>query len=142
MNAPLNSTDIERRKPVWLAMSEFWLDTELEESDLVRIADTLAASEYSVAELENIYLWEVAPVVYLNTYVVAGAWAGFDEEWLWAGAIERANHRSLLLRLMVGIGMGRRWMCYATERHWWRICALLAEKGRPRPCTTARRAAP
>ena len=30
--------EIERRKPVWAALSDLWLDTELTEDDLQRIA--------------------------------------------------------------------------------------------------------
>jgi len=29
-----DETEIERRKPVWTALSDLWLDTELNESDL------------------------------------------------------------------------------------------------------------
>lgn len=74
--------DLEQRKPVWMVFSEFWLDMELDSTDLHRIASILADPPFSLDELESIYLFEVAPVVYLNTFVVAGVWAGFDGDWL------------------------------------------------------------
>ncbi|MGH9901020.1 MAG: DUF7079 family protein, partial [Pyrinomonadaceae bacterium] len=77
----LSGEEIERRRPVWLAVSDLWLDTELDEADLRRIAGVLADSGYAVEELTRIYLYEVAPVVYLNMFSVAGAWAGFDPQW-------------------------------------------------------------
>ncbi len=60
------------RESVWLALSELWLDTELDEADLATIASTLAISGYSPDELEAIYRLEVAPVVWSNSWVTAG----------------------------------------------------------------------
>jgi hypothetical protein len=121
----LTDSEVERRKPVWTAFSEFWLDTELEDQDLRRIAGVAAASGYTVGQLRDIYLYEVAPVVYINTWVVAGAWQGFDESWLHTEARRRAERRNLWLRFWVFLGIGRWPMAYATERHWRRIVELL-----------------
>jgi hypothetical protein len=68
----IDETAIERRKPVWAALSEFWLDTELTQDDLQRIADVMRRSGYSVPQLRDIYLFEVAPVVFGNLFTVAG----------------------------------------------------------------------
>ncbi|MEI7732535.1 MAG: hypothetical protein WCO56_23390 [Verrucomicrobiota bacterium] len=121
----LTDAEFERRKPVWKAFSEFWLDTELQDEDLQRIANIAAASGYTVAELRDIYLYEVAPVVSPNLLTVAGEWAGFDEEWLCTEARKHAEHRTILLRFCVFIGIGRGLMTYATERHWHHIVTLL-----------------
>jgi hypothetical protein len=40
----IDDAEIERRKPVWAALSELWLDTELAEDDLRRIAGVMEAS--------------------------------------------------------------------------------------------------
>lgn len=122
----LTDAEVERRKPVWTAFSEFWLDTELEDSDLKRIARVAADSGYSLAELRDIYLYEVAPVVSVNLLAVAGEWSGFDEEWLHAEARKRAEQRSSWLRFWVFVGIGRGMMTWATERHWDRIVSLLS----------------
>ncbi len=121
----LTDDELERRKPVWTAFSEFWLDTELDDSDLRRIANVAAAAGYSIPKLRDIYLYEVAPVVGANLLCPAGAWAGFDEQWLHAEARKRAEHRSLWLRLWLFVGIGRGLLTYATERHWHRVLALL-----------------
>jgi hypothetical protein len=42
-----HETEIERRKPVWAALSELWLDAELDEDDLQRIAGVMKRSGYS-----------------------------------------------------------------------------------------------
>lgn len=70
--AVIDDAEIERRKPVWASLSELWLDTELEEGDLRRIAGVMEASGYPIAVLRDIYLYEVAPVVFGNLLVVAG----------------------------------------------------------------------
>jgi hypothetical protein len=33
-----NDPEIERRRPIWATLSELWLDTELTDGDLQRIA--------------------------------------------------------------------------------------------------------
>jgi hypothetical protein len=124
-----DEASIERRKPVWAALSELWLDTELAEDDLRRIAEVLKGSGYPIGVLREIYLFEVAPVVFLNLLTVAGEWAGFDQEWLFAEATKRARRRSLLLRAFVGLGVGKRLMTFATERHWERLVEMMDTAG-------------
>ena len=120
----LPKTEVARRRPVWIALSELWLDTELDEADLHRIADVLRASAYSLIELRQIYLHEVAPVMYPNTLSVAGEWAGVDPDWLVAEATKRAGDHSK--------AQDSRWslrqhvMTYATEEHWKRLEQLLS----------------
>jgi hypothetical protein len=121
----IDEADIERRKPVWAALSELWLDTELAEDDLQRIAGVMKMSEYSIKELREIYLFEVAPVVFPNLLTVAGEWAGFDEEWLFTEATKRARTRSLSLRAFVRMGIGKWLMTYATEGHWDNLVRML-----------------
>ena len=121
----LDSDEIERRKPVWIALSDLWLDTEFEESDLRRIAGAMRESGYSVEELREIYLFEVAPVVFPNLLTVAGEWAGFDPEWLVGRVLKQARSRSVILRLLVRLGPGRWIMTYATEEHWTRLLGML-----------------
>jgi len=42
--------EIERLKPVWAALSELWLDTELTADDLQRIAGVMNGSGQSLDE--------------------------------------------------------------------------------------------
>ena len=67
---------------MWNALSEFFLDTELQESDYRRIASALAASPYTVGEIEEILRCEVYPACHQNLLCIAGEWRGFDGEWL------------------------------------------------------------
>ncbi len=123
---------LKRRKPVWSAVAELWLDTEITR-DLVRhVARVAITSGYDLVQLNDIYLYEVAPVVWLNLLAPADVWDAFDdvwdafdEAWLHAEARKRAESRSLSLRLWIWSGVGRRLMTYATDEHWREIVKLV-----------------
>ncbi len=114
----LTEAEYERRKPLWTALSELWLDTELDRTDIERIADVALESAYSIAELNEIYLYEVAPVVYSNLLTPAGIWTAFDEQWLHIAARKNAENRRAWIRFWVWSGIGRKLMTYACEKKW------------------------
>ena len=112
------------RESVWLALSELWLDTELDTTDHRAIAQTLASSGFSLAELEAIYRLEVAPAVCTNTWVTAGVWEGFDPDWLFEACRRNQRRRHspwhrLRCRLL------RNAMIGAVEEDWRKIVAQL-----------------
>ena len=71
--------DLANRTPVWFAMSDLFLDTELTDTTISYIARICAASPYSMKELERILFTEVWPAFAANLYSIAGEWAGWDE---------------------------------------------------------------
>ena len=74
----LNEQDIKERTPVWQAISDLWLAQELEEYEVRAIAWALAQSPHDWQQLEEIFLFEVAPVVHGNLRGGAGVWGSFD----------------------------------------------------------------
>lgn len=86
----------ESRLPAWQALSEFWLDTELQTFEIEHIAKVLAASPYSLEQIVEIHRYEVAPALWANAFSVAGVWSGFDTQWLMArcaaNALARDNY--------------------------------------------------
>ena len=76
MNPPAH--EIERRRPVWEALSAVFLDTEIDDAWRAEIVATARASGYSVDELDAILWRELCPVLYVNLLPVAGEWSGFD----------------------------------------------------------------
>ncbi|WP_139278146.1 DUF7079 family protein [Pseudozobellia thermophila] len=74
--------NIEERKPIWTALSEFYRDTELQDADFRYMARKILESPYSFEEVRVIDKYEVFPVLRSNLMDVAGVWAGFKEEWL------------------------------------------------------------
>jgi hypothetical protein len=111
------------REAVWLALSELWLDTTLDDSDLRHIAARLRASGLSRDELQHIYCYEVAPQVWHNFWAVAGVWDAFEPHWLMAGCRRHQQggrwHR-LKCRLL------HRPMTYACDAQWQQVLVYLA----------------
>ncbi len=74
----LSEQDITKRTPIWQAISDLWLAQELEDYELRSIAWALAQSDHDWQQLEEIYLFEVAPVVHGNLRGGSGVWGSFD----------------------------------------------------------------
>jgi hypothetical protein len=83
--------DLANRRPVWEALSELFLDTEVSPDVRAALASTLAQSPYSVAELRGILFDEVYPVCIANLLSVAGVWTRFDPDWLQERVLARRN---------------------------------------------------
>jgi len=70
---------LKTRKPLWIALSDLFLDTELQEYNHAHIATAMFESGYSFAEIEDILMLEVFPVCIANLH---SEWAGFHEDWV------------------------------------------------------------
>jgi hypothetical protein len=88
-----------------MALSEFYLDTELTADELTRIHVVFVESGYSQKEILEINYNEVAPVLIANTWSTAGVWAGFDEEWVIESITKRVNKKPNKLQIP-----GIRWL--------------------------------
>ena len=66
MNPTIESAVIDDRLPVWEALSDFFLDTELDEKDYQRISEVLASSPYTILDIEDILRFEIYPVLIWN----------------------------------------------------------------------------
>ena len=91
--------DLETKKPLWIALSHLFLDTEICDTDLDHIVKIIKESKLPIKEVEEILLNEVFPVCIPNMKVVAGEWAGFNEEWLIA-SIQKLKKPNKLQRLL------------------------------------------
>lgn len=120
MKPTVDSSVIDARLPVWEALSEFFLDTELEDQDYQRISKTLASSPYSIQEIEDILRFEVYPVLIWNLRSIAGEWAGFDREWLGEQIKPRLDKRPKIRMPVLQWGMVR--------DHWVAVSALIRHK--------------
>ncbi len=92
-------SELERRRPVWVAMSDLWRDSDLNEGELEEIATIVRDSGYSEKEVERIFRFELAPFLGSNHLVVAGVWSGFDPHWVCIEARKRIGRRSLTARV-------------------------------------------
>jgi hypothetical protein len=114
----LSEEEIARRLPVWCALSDAFLDTELDAHTYRHMAEVIRTQGFTAAEAEAIFREEVAPAFAYNLWSVAGEWAGWPE----ATVRERvlAGESGPLAALVNRIALGR----YLDEE-WARIAAYL-----------------
>lgn len=96
----MTGAELERRRPVWNAMSDIFLDTETR-WEMPNVAFVLVQSGYSEEELDAIWHDEIVPECAWNLQQVAGEWALLvvDEEALAARA---AGEKPLVDRIVPG----------------------------------------
>ena len=120
--------DIERRKPVWWALSDLWLDTPVEDATYNHIVRVMIESGYTLNELAHIYAYEVAPAVYTNMYNIfpGGVWGAFNPHWLQAEILKniRRQSRSKLYRCWVRSRAGQRLMTGMVRKDWEKVRSL------------------
>lgn len=78
MNAPTPAS----RLPLWLAMSDLFLDTETQPYIYPHIAREIIAAGLSLADAEAVFWNEVYPALWTNLLSITGVWDGFDPDWL------------------------------------------------------------
>lgn len=130
MNNNTNNNDthaVARLRAARAALSELFLDTELDARDLARIAQVLTGTGLPTDELERIFTSELEPVLAANLSVPAGEWSGFDIDWLEAQIRERTQRgpvRSVLDRAMRAVRGSS-----AARADWDKLKAMLASTG-------------
>jgi len=75
---PNPQDDLPNRFPVWEAMSELWLERNIDKTVVARI---LSESPYTVDALNEICLYEVAPHIQQHQDTQSSGWI-FDVDWL------------------------------------------------------------
>lgn len=124
MTEPLN---LERRAPVWEALSELFVGKELPDYDYAGIAKALRQSGYSLDELEKVLREEVAPVFCSNLSALA---VPVMEGWAHDTVVEEIRaylerERTGMSRLLMRLGTSRPLPDAATKR-WQQIRSLLS----------------
>jgi hypothetical protein len=116
------SVEIEKRRPIWQALSDLWLDTEPDNSTYDRIVRVMIASGYPLDNLAGIYAYEVAPAVYKNLYNIfpGGVWGAFDARWLEEAILANISRqtRSKLYRCWVRSWLGQKLMAGLVQKDW------------------------
>ena len=115
----LNYTELKSREAAWYALSDLWLDNELSEFEIIQIAQTLQKTKLSKADLEDLYLYEVAPIVYFNLLSITGEWAGFEKRWLCNNIVTNLENWSKWKQRKYNFL--KPFMTYATRDYWKKI---------------------
>jgi hypothetical protein len=118
----LSRSEVEQRLPVWHALSDTFLDTQLRPLDYRWIAGILKKSGYTQAQLRTIFEEEVGPAFIVNLLSVAGEWAGWSEE-----EVRRIMMRSLAPRFSPLRWLRKRLARRTVAEEWQKIAPLLAE---------------
>jgi len=106
----------QRRLKVWQALSELFLDTEIDNATFAYVAKAIIESEYSPGEIQTILWGEVFPALESNLRSVAGEWVGWTDDWL-------LKHLTVCERPLLQAGAG----CVAAEirRCWSEVVSQL-----------------
>ncbi len=76
-SASVSEAEFERRLPVWIALSDFFLDT-YSPAFYINTAHIWRKSGFTRDELRVMLVNDMAPRFYSNLAAVAGVWDGFD----------------------------------------------------------------
>lgn len=124
----LDEQQIQARMPLWQALSSLWLDTELTDLDLDWIARVMDDSGLTIEELLRVYSYEVAPVVYMNVYSVAGQWLGFSPDWLRTEIVRNLRDRPRRTRFWTLFPITRCLMLSQTDDDWKKLVAIVRRR--------------
>lgn len=73
----LSEDEIQARLPLWCALSDLFLDTEMQDYHYQAIGQAAREGGFSVDQVRDILEREVFPAFVVNLMSVAGEWAGF-----------------------------------------------------------------
>lgn len=122
----LDPADIDRRMPVWHALHQIFLDTELDPDQYRRIAETLAASGYGRDALKAILDDEVAPAFHFNILDIAGEWTPWHPDQVREIVLDHLRGRSTLPPLP---WLRRRLFRRTIDAEWEKIAGLMQAEG-------------
>lgn len=126
-NKVLRPEDIGRRKPVWEALAELWLDTDLTEEDLNWMVRVLRSSGYSIDEIRDIYLFEVAPVIHNLLFSQNVVWSTYQSHVLFEKIIHYCQRPHRISHFFIRLWIGRLRLTWATDFQWWRLVRELKQ---------------
>jgi hypothetical protein len=93
--------DIERRGPVWCALSNIYF-YDYDEYDAKPTAQVVFDAGYSLLELEHMYRFEVAPASWINFIRLHGEeFEEFDREWFPVHVLRQYGQRFNKLRFIL-----------------------------------------
>jgi len=100
-----------RRLPVWTALADTFLDTQLEPADYSRIAAVIREAGYDTREAEAIYREDVVPAFAGNLLSVTGEWSGWSQPFVRVRVLARRRSRigRAAYRLLLGQHIAAEW---------------------------------
>jgi hypothetical protein len=121
--------DQELRKKIWLALSDFYIDAELQDADYQSVFMVLKESGLSLTELRNIDRFEVWPALNTNLLDIAGEWIGFNHKQIVELCMNNFNRKHENI-FRVSVKLKRLFSFRMTDKHWEKMELLFGEKNR------------
>jgi hypothetical protein len=123
--------NVDTRKQLWEAFSDFWLDNELQDFHFKNTVDLMTSCGYTLEKIESIFFYEVAPAVYNNLYTLpGGVWSIFDEDYLFSEIVKNIEKqdRNTFYRCWVKSRLGKFVMTKMVQDDWKKIIELYKVK--------------
>ena len=114
----LSAEEIERRLPLWIALSDLFLDTEPIPSTYQHIACTIIDRGFQPENAEAIFREDVAPAFWINLLAPAGEWQGWNDSLVRERVIK--SRRSPISRFAAWLFCRR-----IVDEEWAKVAALL-----------------
>ncbi len=95
----LNDVEIARRLPLWWALSDLLLDTDMPHVWGPYIVRTMREGGFALGDAHEIFLDEVGPAFYFNLSIVTGEWAGWEEEYVRRMVVARLRRPAWMRRI-------------------------------------------
>ena len=114
----LSAGEIERRLPLWIALSDLFLDTEPTRSTYENIARTIIGHGFQPEHAEAIFREDVAPAFWINLLAPAGEWQGWEDGLVRERVIR--SRRSPISRFAAWLFCRR-----IVDEEWAKVAALL-----------------
>ena len=127
----LSVAELERRMPVWEALSELFLGTELQDYTYRWIAEKLRDSRYTLDELEAILRTEVGPAFRSNISGLnpAPEMLGWSKEAIRGAILEQLTRpHDMLSRISLAL-QGDVLKIQPVQSRWRMVSALLQQEG-------------
>ena len=117
----MTNQDYKLRTSIWDALSNFYLDTELNDTTYDYIHNVFIDSQLDLATLKAIDLYDVFTCLQQNLLCLTGAWAGFDSDWLHKKCLENYKKRKSSNSFRIYTRLKNKLHYWMRKRHWLEI---------------------
>lgn len=127
----LTQKEIDKRIPLWTAISQLYVDNEISEYDLELIVKEILKFGCSFEEAEKIFRYEVAPVCWGNIFSWS-VWNGFDTEWLTTEIVKNIEKqkRKSLYRVFIRNPLAGSLMTKIVWKDWEKVKAIYEKESK------------
>ena len=117
----LSEEEIRRRIPVWTALAEFYLDNDLEDTELMHIARRIRKAGYTLPEAKAMLKYEVGPVFIRNGLGAPGRWGLWLEDEVHELVVNRLKNFRVWERIPYWRDIWYRFQTFWFDEYWQKV---------------------